>query len=147
MILRPPRSTRTDTLFPYTTLVRSKVATPPARLDLGQLDAPLIGAFLTHLEVERHNRPSTRNARLAAVHSLSAYAPLRCPEHPGLIHRVPAPPPPRTHRALVPLLTALGTAALPPNPPPPPRTRPPPPPPPPPPHPPPHPPPPRSRTA
>src|SRR3546814_17890382 len=27
MILRPPRSTRTDTLFPYTTLVRSK---PPA---------------------------------------------------------------------------------------------------------------------
>src|SRR3546814_12730468 len=25
MILRPPRSTRTDTLFPYTTLFRSKV--------------------------------------------------------------------------------------------------------------------------
>src|SRR3546814_1364220 len=30
MILRPPRSTRTDTLFPYTTLFRS----PHARLDL-----------------------------------------------------------------------------------------------------------------
>src|SRR3546814_13862293 len=33
MILRPPRSTRTDTLFPYTTLVRSfcsKVAWPAA---------------------------------------------------------------------------------------------------------------------
>src|SRR3546814_13688419 len=27
MIRRPPRSTRTDTLFPYTTLFRSKVAT------------------------------------------------------------------------------------------------------------------------
>src|SRR3546814_7261264 len=27
MIRRPPRSTRTDTLFPYTTLVRSGVAT------------------------------------------------------------------------------------------------------------------------
>src|SRR3546814_15519181 len=26
MILRPPRSTRTDTLFPYTTLFRSKAA-------------------------------------------------------------------------------------------------------------------------
>src|SRR3546814_12228746 len=25
MILRPPRSTRTDTLFPYTTLFRSKI--------------------------------------------------------------------------------------------------------------------------
>src|SRR3546814_11330746 len=28
MIRRPPRSTRTDTLFPYTTLFRSSVATP-----------------------------------------------------------------------------------------------------------------------
>src|SRR3546814_11263833 len=28
MIRRPPRSTRTDTLFPYTTLFRSKVANP-----------------------------------------------------------------------------------------------------------------------
>src|SRR3546814_253389 len=30
MIRRPPRSTRTDTLFPYTTLFRSRV-TPPGR--------------------------------------------------------------------------------------------------------------------
>src|SRR3546814_1023218 len=28
MIRRPPRSTRTDTLFPYTTLFRSKIVTP-----------------------------------------------------------------------------------------------------------------------
>src|SRR3546814_2021399 len=38
MILRPPRSTRTDTLFPYTTLFRSvrrvKVATALAWIDL-----------------------------------------------------------------------------------------------------------------
>src|SRR3546814_12457442 len=27
MILRPPRSTRTDTLFPYTTLFRSRLST------------------------------------------------------------------------------------------------------------------------
>src|SRR3546814_19009222 len=31
MIRRPPRSTRTDTLFPYTTLFRSPLATRPAR--------------------------------------------------------------------------------------------------------------------
>src|SRR3546814_11790742 len=30
MILRPPRSTRTDTLFPYTTLFRSTPASDPA---------------------------------------------------------------------------------------------------------------------
>src|SRR3546814_1761940 len=31
MIRRPPRSTRTDTLFPYTTLFRSPRARPPER--------------------------------------------------------------------------------------------------------------------
>src|SRR3546814_14307742 len=31
MILRPPRSTRTDTLFPYTTLFRSRHPQPAAR--------------------------------------------------------------------------------------------------------------------
>src|SRR3546814_19344256 len=35
MIRRPPRSTRTDTLFPYTTLFRSHTAAAPfTRLDL-----------------------------------------------------------------------------------------------------------------
>src|SRR3546814_11257187 len=31
---RPPRSNRTDTLFPYTTLFRSAEALPPARFDV-----------------------------------------------------------------------------------------------------------------
>src|SRR3546814_4945691 len=31
MIRRPPRSTRTDTLFPYTTLFRSFSVSPPAK--------------------------------------------------------------------------------------------------------------------
>src|SRR3546814_2577091 len=31
MLRRPPRSTRTDTLFPYTTLFRSGRCLPPAR--------------------------------------------------------------------------------------------------------------------
>src|SRR3546814_6881264 len=31
MIRRPPRSTRTDTLFPYTTLFRSRTPSPPRR--------------------------------------------------------------------------------------------------------------------
>src|SRR3546814_7296191 len=34
MIRRPPRSTRTDTLFPYTTLFRSRLAEQPRRLAL-----------------------------------------------------------------------------------------------------------------
>src|SRR3546814_14293509 len=45
MIRRPPRSTRTDTLFPYTTLFRSFVR-PTADLDAGQ---PL-ARFLENLD-------------------------------------------------------------------------------------------------
>src|SRR3546814_3999496 len=41
MILRPPRSTRTDTLFPYTTLFRSQIA---ARTRVRPRHAPSNGA-------------------------------------------------------------------------------------------------------
>jgi len=43
---------------------------PVSTLDLAQLDAPLIGAFCDHLEHDRGNSVRTRNARLAAIHSL-----------------------------------------------------------------------------
>src|SRR3546814_10265668 len=36
MIRRPPRSTRTDTLFPYTTLFRSQMDDQPQRADKGE---------------------------------------------------------------------------------------------------------------
>ena len=36
----------------------------PFQLDIDDLDAPLIGAFLNHLEDDRGNSPRTRNARL-----------------------------------------------------------------------------------
>src|SRR3546814_4091878 len=39
MIRRPPRSTRTDTLFPYTTLFRSCVSTSGAGYDTVDLEA------------------------------------------------------------------------------------------------------------
>src|SRR3546814_5327119 len=48
MIRRPPRSTRTDTLFPYTTLFRSH-ATGDARIDGGASIA--IGLILTAVAI------------------------------------------------------------------------------------------------
>jgi integrase/recombinase XerD len=60
----------------------------PARLDFADLDAPVIGGFLTWLETSRGNSAATRNNRLAAVHSLFRYAALRVPEHAALISRV-----------------------------------------------------------
>lgn len=81
------------------------VGKPPAKLDVADLDAVLIGRFLDHLESERGNSARTRNNRLAAIHSLFAYAALRHPEHAGLIQRVLAIPTKRTDRQLVAFLT------------------------------------------
>src|SRR3546814_6831812 len=43
MIRRPPRSTRTDTLFPYTTLFRSLVDAPALLGDLGEVADAVTG--------------------------------------------------------------------------------------------------------
>src|SRR3546814_13988110 len=43
MIRRPPRSTRTDTLFPYTTLFRSPHGDDGGRAGAGDVEAPLPG--------------------------------------------------------------------------------------------------------
>src|SRR5665811_2166979 len=64
----------------------------PCRLDLSDLDAPLVGAFLVHLERDRHNSARTRNNRLAAIHALFSYGALHHPEHPASIQRVLAIP-------------------------------------------------------
>ena len=60
----------------------------PCQLDIADLDAPLIAAFLDHLEQHRGNSPRTRNNRLAAIRSLFAWAALRHPEHAATIQRV-----------------------------------------------------------
>src|SRR3546814_13676461 len=49
MIRRPPRSTRTDTLFPYTTLFRSRYASASTtNADRNTVQLIDIGANLTH---------------------------------------------------------------------------------------------------
>jgi hypothetical protein len=53
----------------------------PFELDIGDLDAPLIGAFLAHPERDRGNSVHTRNARLGAIHSFYRFAALEHPEH------------------------------------------------------------------
>ncbi len=84
----------------------------PSRLELADLDAALIAAFLDHLERERGNGVRTRNARLAAIHSFFRFAALRHPEHAALIARVLAIPPKRFDRALVTFLSGPEITAL-----------------------------------
>src|SRR3546814_20805950 len=59
MVRRPPRSTRTDTLVPYTTLFRSHVRTgdqyrPVRGLRLGTARLLLVHGVSEHLPVSRH---------------------------------------------------------------------------------------------
>ncbi len=84
----------------------------PATLDISELDAALIAAFLDHLEAERRNTASTRNNRLAAIHSLFAYLALQHPEHAASIQRVLAIPAKRTERNIVTYLTDTEVDAL-----------------------------------
>jgi integrase/recombinase XerD len=84
----------------------------PFELDIGDLDAPLIGAFLTHLEEDRGNSPRTRNARLGAIHSFYRFAALEHPEHAHTIARVMAIPTKRHERNTVSYLDLAEIKAL-----------------------------------
>jgi integrase/recombinase XerD len=81
-----------DTLRLLLSFAHERTDKQPCELDIDDLDAPLIGAFLTHLEHDRGNSTRTRNARLAAIHSLYRYMALRHPEHLQTIGRVIAIP-------------------------------------------------------
>jgi len=101
-----------DTFRLLLAYLHEHTGTAPAGLDIGDLDAARIGGFLSHLEHERGNSPRTRNARLAAIHSLFSYAALRHPEHADTIARVLAIPAARIQRNLVTWLTDTEATAL-----------------------------------
>jgi len=101
-----------DTFRLLLAFAEQRTGTAPSDLAITDLDAPLIGAFLDHLARERGNSVRTRNARLAAVHSLFRYAALRHPEHAAVIARVLAIPPKRFDRAIVTYLTEPEIDAL-----------------------------------
>jgi integrase/recombinase XerD len=77
-----------DTLRLLLRFAQQRAGKQPCQLDIADLDAPLIGAFLDYLERDRGNSPRTRNARLAAIHSFCRYSALRHPEHAATIARV-----------------------------------------------------------
>lgn len=101
-----------DTFRLLLTFTRDRTGKPPQTMDITDWDVPLISAFLQHLEADRGNAVTTRNARLAAIHSLFVFAALRHPEHAGLIQRVLAMPPKRYDQPGVCFLTTTETTAL-----------------------------------
>jgi integrase/recombinase XerD len=78
-----------------------KLRTAPAALMLEQLDAPLISAFLEHLETSRRNSAETRNIRLAAIRSFFRFLQHREPAAVEQVRRVLAIPFKKTDTRLV----------------------------------------------
>ena len=84
--------------------VARRTGRSPTALDIEDLDAPLVLAFLDHLETERGNSRRTRNARLTAIRSFMRYVSLRSPTALAVAQRVLAIP---TKRVDVPILGHL----------------------------------------
>jgi integrase/recombinase XerD len=84
----------------------------PSSLQIEQLDAPLILAFLGHIETKRHNLPQTRNARLGAVKAFFRFLEYRLPGSLDQVCRIKAIPIKRTDEKLVHYLTHEEMQAL-----------------------------------
>ena len=85
---------------------------PPSALVLEEIDAPLIKAFLNHLEKQRAVSARTRNLRLTAIRSFFRYIEFELPTHSEQIQRVLAVPQKLFTRTLVPSLTRAEVDAL-----------------------------------
>ena len=97
-------------LFNFASRVR---AVAPSALQLEHLDAPLVLAFLEHLQTTRGNGPRTRNARLTAVKSFMRFVEHRVPSALDQIKRILAIPVQKTDLRVVEHLTAeQGQAVL-----------------------------------
>lgn len=84
----------------------------PEQVELVNLDATLILAFLNDLESGRHNKVRTRNARFAAIRSFMHFAALKEPAALPVIQRVLAIPMKRFDRPLLGFLSREEVQAI-----------------------------------
>jgi site-specific recombinase XerD len=89
-----------------------RLRVPPSQMQIEQLDAPVVVAFLNHLETTRRNRPSSRNVRLAAIKSFMHFLEFREPSLIDQIRRILAIPPKRAESRLVRHLTVEEMQAI-----------------------------------
>lgn len=73
----------------------------PSELEIAQIDASLVVAFLKYIEDGRGNAARTRNARLAAIKSFFRFVEYRLPSCLDQAHRIHGIPAKKTKEALV----------------------------------------------
>ena len=105
-------SSHRDTFRLFLKFAQQRLHMPPVRLTFEAIDAPLIVAFLDHLEKHRGLSVRSWNLRLTAIHSFFRYAAFEAPDHAAQIQRVLAIPSTRFTRTLVHFLTRPEVKAL-----------------------------------
>ncbi len=101
-----------DTFRQFLKFTERRLHKPPSALAFEEIDAPLIVAFLDHLETQQGLSVRSRNLRLTAIHSFFRYAAFELPTHAAQIQRVLAIPSKRFTRTLVRFLTRPEVDAL-----------------------------------
>ena len=101
-----------DTFRQFLRFAQQRLHQRPSRLNIEQIDAPLIVAFLDNLEKQRGLTVRSRNLRLTAIHSFFRYMAFELPEHSAQIQRVLAIPSKRFARTVVSFLSRPEVDAL-----------------------------------
>jgi len=101
-----------DTFRLFLKFTEQRLHKNSSRLNFEEIDAPLIMAFLNHLEKRQGVSTRTRNLRLTAIHSFFRFAAVEVPTHSAQIQRVLAIPTKRFTRTLVPFLERAEVKAL-----------------------------------
>src|SRR5215469_13402431 len=101
-----------DTFRQFLKFTEQRLHKTPSGLNFQEIDAPLITAFLDHLEKHQGVSTRSRNLRLTALHSFFRFAAFEVPTHSAQIQRVLAIPSKRFTRKLVSFLTRPEVDAL-----------------------------------
>lgn len=94
------------------TFAAKRLSLAPSALMLEHLDAPMVQAFLEHLQGERGNGARSRNARLAAIRSFMRFVEYRVPAALNQIRCVLAIPMQRSDSRIIRHLTRVEAQAL-----------------------------------
>src|SRR6201998_3795957 len=101
-----------DTFHQFLKFTEQRLRKEPSRLVFQEIDAPLIPAFLDHLEKQQGLSTRSCNLRLTALRSFFRFAAFEAPTHSAQIQRVLAIHSKRFTRTLVQFLTRAEVDAL-----------------------------------
>ena len=101
-----------DTFRQFLKFTQQRLQKAPSALNFQEIDAPLILAFLDHLEKHQGVSTRSRNLRLTALRSFFRFAAFEVPTYSAQIQRVLAIPSKRFTRTLVQFLTRPEVEAL-----------------------------------